>query len=259
MSLDSPVRSPLAAAPPAVGTPRRAAPCAAMVATVLAAALLLGGCGRPAGNSLFPLDAGHRWTYSVKTERENGTDDRQQLVMRSLGERDYEDKPAFLRRSEDGIDYWLRQDETGIYRVASKTDLQAEPTRDEAPRYVLKQPLEVGTQWQASTTAYLLSRRQDFPHEIRYSHPSLPMLYRIAALDEALDTPAGRFEGCVRVEGDATVRLFADPVNGWRDLPLRTTEWYCPGVGLAKLTRQETANSTFIEGGTLTMDLIEWE
>jgi len=237
------------------GPRRLAVPCAA----VLAAAALLVGCNRPASDSLFPLDAGHRWTYSVKTERENGTDNRQQLVMRSLGEHDYEGKPAFLRRSEDGIDYWLRQDDTGIYRVASKTDLQPEPTRDEAPRYVLKQPLALGTQWQASTTAYLLSRRQDFPHEIRYSHPSLPMLYRIAALDEGLDTPAGRFEGCVRVEGDATVRLFADPVNGWRDLPLHTTEWYCPGVGLAKLTRQETANSTFIEGGTLTMDLIEWE
>jgi len=55
------------------------------------------------------------------------------------------------------------------------------------------------------------------------------------------------------------MRLFADPVVGWRDLPLTTTEWYCKGVGLVRVVREEPAASTFLSGGTLTMELTSWE
>ena len=55
------------------------------------------------------------------------------------------------------------------------------------------------------------------------------------------------------------MRLFADPVVGWRDLPLATTEWYCHGPGLVKLVRKEPANSTFLVGGTQTLELMSWQ
>jgi hypothetical protein len=129
---------------------------------------------------------------------------------------------------------------------------------DPAPRYVLRQPIAVGTQWQAPTTAYLLRRRQEFPPEIRHTHPPVPMAYTIEALGQGVDTPAGHFDGCVRVEGRAQMRLFADPVQGWRDLPLTTREWYCPGVGLVRLERDEPAQSTFLTGGRVTMELTSW-
>ena len=71
--------------------------------------------------------------------------------------------------------------------------------------------------------------------------------------------PAGSFAHCVRVKGVAMLRLFADPVNGFKDMPLTTLEWYCPGVGLVRVERREPANSTFLTGGTMTMELMEWE
>ncbi len=117
----------------------------------------------------------------------------------------------------------------------------------------------VGTQWQASTTAYLLQRRNEFPREIRHTHPSIPMQYQIEAVNEAVDTPAGKFEQCLRVKGSATVRLYADPTSGWKDLPLTTLEWYCPGVGLTRLERSEPAGSGFLVGGTLRMELSAWQ
>ena len=58
---------------------------------------------------------------------------------------------------------------------------------------------------------------------------------------------------------NTAVRLFADPVNGFKDMPLTTLEWYCPGVGLVKVERVEPANSTFLIGGTMTMELMAWE
>lgn len=217
--------------------------------------------GPPPGADLFPLADGHRWTYEVRTEWEGGKLERQTQVMSSHGPARVQgvEGPTFRRRSDSGVDYWIRRDEAGIQRVAAKSDLDADPKPDPAPRWVLKAPIAVGTNWQAPTTAYLLRRRNEFPPEIRHSHPSLPMAYTIAALDEAVDTRAGRFEHCVRVDGEATVRLFADPVAGWRDLRLTTREWYCPGVGLVKLQRDEPAKSPFLTGGTLTMELVSWQ
>lgn len=229
-------------------------------ALILLAASLLGvGCTRAPDDALFPLAGGRHWTYDVTTETANNIVEHEELRMSSLGRDTLDDGPAWRRRSESGVDYWLRSDDTGIYRVASKSEIEAEPQPDKTPRYVLKQPLAVGTSWQASTTAYLLRRKSEFPPEIRYTHPAVPMNYSIDALAQAVSTRAGNFSGCVRIKGVATLKLFADPVVGWKDMPITTLEWYCPGVGLARLERTEPANSTFLTGGTLKMDLVSWD
>lgn len=225
----------------------------------LASAGLLGACSPPPTAALFPLERGHRWVYDTTTTDDNNAVQHETQVITSLGSERLDGGSAYRRRDDAGVDYWLRSDDTGIYRVASKSDLDPEPKPDKPVRYVLKLPLAVGTTWQASTTAYLLRRRQEFPPELRYSHPSIPMTYTIAALNQTLATRAGSFRGCVRVQGSAVLKLFADPVVGWTDLPLTTLEWYCPGVGLTRLERHEPAHSTFLSGGDLTMELTEWE
>jgi hypothetical protein len=222
-------------------------------------ALLLASCSREPAAGLFPLDGGHHWTYDVTTQDENGGVEHETQLMSTLGRDSLEDGSAWRRRSESGVDYWLRSDDSGIYRVASKSDLDPEPKADKPVRYVLKMPLAVGTSWQASTTAYLLRRRQEFPPEIKHTHPAVPMTYRIDALAQTVQTPAGTFKGCLRVKGEAVLKLFADPVVGWKDMPLTTLEWYCPGAGLVRLERHEPANSTFLSGGDLTMELLSWD
>ncbi|MDP4299635.1 hypothetical protein [Leptothrix discophora] len=243
-----------------LAAPLRRTMLAALLGGAIVAVFMLAGCG-PSGATLplFPLEAGHRWVYQQTSEWENNTIERDELVIGSLGQ---DDLPgigrAWHRRSDSGVDYWLRSDDSGIFRVASKNDTQPDPVADPAPRYVLRQPLAVGTQWQASTTAYLLRRRQEFPPEIRHSHAPVLMTYTIAAVGQTVDSPAGRFGQCVEVRGTAQMRLFADPVQGWRDLPMTTTEWYCPGPGLVRVVREEPANSTFLVGGKQTLELNEW-
>lgn len=231
----------------------------ALTLGTLAAALA--GCSRAPAGGWFPLEAGHVWTYDVRTEWENNVVEHDRLVLSTHGAESPEGLdggPAWRRRSASGVDYWLRQDTSGIYRVASKSDLDAAPKPDPAPRYVLKAPYTAGTSWHVPTTAYLLKRRAEFPREIRHTHAPVPMGYTIEAVGLTLDTRAGRFERCLRVKGEASMRLFADPVQGWRDLPLVTTEWYCEGVGLVRLQREEPAGATFLSGGTLTMELVSW-
>lgn len=224
----------------------------------LLATVLLAACGAPHDDSLFPLAKGHRWAYDITTEWENNIVEHEPRVIETLGRDTLASGEAWRRRSDSGVDYWLKSDASGIYRVATKSELQDEPETDKEPRYVLKTPLAVGTTWRSTTTAYLLQRRQEFPREIRHSHPAVPMNYSIEAMGEAVQVRAGRFDNCVRVKGVAALRLFADPVVGWKDMALTTTEWYCPGVGLVKLVREEPAESTFLTGGTLTMELVDW-
>jgi hypothetical protein len=219
---------------------------------------MLVACSPPPATGFFPLEGGHRWTYDVKTEWENSVVEHEPLTLSTLGRDDAVEGTAWRRRSDSGVDYWLRADASGIYRVASKSDLDAEPRADAAPRYVLKAPFAAGTQWQSSTTAYLLKRRAEFPREIRHTHPQVAMHYTIEALGERVAARAGTFDDCLRVKGVATVRVYADPVVGWRDMPLSTTEWYCNGVRLVRLVREEPAQATFLTGGTLTMELVSW-
>lgn len=227
---------------------------------VLAAALLAGCSGPPPSLSYFPLEAGHQWQYELASEWENNTVEREPLVVSTLGEESLASGgKAWRRRSDSGVDYWLRADETGIFRVATKTDLDEDPAMDKPVRHVLKMPLAVGTTWQAPTTTYLLRRNADFPPEIRHSHKPVLMTYRIESLGQTVVTRAGSFPDCIKVAGSAVIKLFADPVVGFRDLPLNNTEWYCKGVGLVKMQRDEPAKSTFLTGGTMTLELTEWQ
>jgi hypothetical protein len=236
--------------------------CSSLRRAAAALPAVLVACHAPApGDEYFPLAAGHRWQYDQRIERENLVVEHDTVELVTAGRETVaglDGGPAWRRRSASGVDYWLRSDASGIYRVATKSDVDAEARPDPVRRYVLKRPLSVGTTWQAATTAYLLRRRQEFPREIRHSHPQVPMHYVIEALGERLSTRAGRFEDCLRVRGDARLRLFADPVQGWRDMPLTTREWYCKGVGLVRLEREEPAASTFLTGGRLVLELTAW-
>ena len=220
---------------------------------------LLACSQKSADGSFFPLDEGREWTYRVT--KKLGDDAEAQvdnLSFSARGQQTLDSGPAMRRHSDNGVDYWLRNDATGIYRVASKNPLDNEPQADNPPRYVLRKPFVVGTQWEASTVAYVLQRRNEVPKEIRYTQKPVMMVYRIDALAQNVETPMGSFEGCIRVAGEAKIKLYVDAQFAWRDIPLLSTEWYCPGVGLVRMERVETAPSKFMQGGSVSLELTSW-
>jgi len=227
---------------------------------LVAVAAVIAGCDpAPQDDTLFPLAAGHRWTYRITTHRDDQAPQVESITLATRGPQRIGDAPAWRRHADSGIDYWLRSDSSGIYRVASKRPLEREPRPDEPPRYVLRAPYAVGTQWRGSTTAYVLERRNEVPRQLSRSHPSIPIAYRIDALDQRVETPAGRFDGCLRVQGRAEVRLYIDATRTYGEVPLLGTEWYCPGVGLVRLERNEASPSKLLLGGTLVMELTAWQ
>ena len=241
------------------GTRSRCARRAAAALTLLAAAA---GCGErpPADDALFPLGAGHRFRYSlVKAFDESERTDHETVVITNRGAEAFDGETAWRRRSDSGTEYWLRSDASGIYRVASRGPLDAEPRADNPKRYVLRKPVAVGTSWEADTLPYVLERKNELPHALRHFVKPIRMTYRVDALGQRVETPAGTFDDCVRVAGHAEIRLYVDALFQWRMIPLSALEWYCPGVGLARRERREPSPTKFMVGGTLSMELTSWQ
>ncbi len=209
------------------GGARRTSRGRAGAAAALAILCATGCSDGPGGDRLFPLGEGHAWTYRVTTViDEDGTSQRSTHEVVNRGHDRFDGEPAWRRRTLDGNDYGLRVDETGIYRVASKNALDPAPKSDVDRRYVLRLPIAVGTQWQASTLPYVLARTNEVPQALRHFVKPITMVYRIDALGEQVEVPAGRFGGCVRVRA----RNRADAAT---DHILEIT--YAPGVGPVRL------------------------
>ena len=233
------------------------------IGSVVALICVLSGCTpAPTSPQMFPLEAGRSWTYRLVTTFDDPSvaPERETLVLSARGSETLKGEALWRRRSSAGTDYWLRSDETGIARVASQGALDVEPQADKPERYVLRKPYVVGTEWSATTTSYVYQRSNESPRELRHlkRYQSLPMKYRIEAIDEPVKTLAGEFTGCLRVGGRADIRLYVDELFTWKDVPMLTREWYCPGVGLVRVERAEVSPSKFIVGGTLAMELTAW-
>lgn len=225
-------------------------------ALAMASAALLVACTHPGrSDDYFPLDAGRSWTYRVTTTMDDSLSRVETLTIANRAAENMGGIPAVRRHADSGIDYWLRSDDSGVYRIASRAPLDRFAVADEPLRHVLKRPYAVGTQWQALTTAYVLQRRNEVPKEIRRTHKPFPMTYAIDALDEGVEVPAGKFQRCMRVAGRATVRLYVDAQFAWRDIALTTREWYCPGTGLVRVEREELSPSRFMVGGKVKLEL----
>jgi hypothetical protein len=185
----------------------------------------------------------------------------QTITLRNFGREDIEGLAAWNRRSNSGVDYWLRSDDTGIYRVATKGPLDAAPIIDTLARFVLKKPHVVGTAWEGFTTTFVYHRKNEVPKELRHvkQYQKIMMQFRIASTTDKVSVPAGEWSNCIRVDGTATIRLYVDEALTFREVPFYHREWYCGGVGLVKLERTETSPTKFLFGGTQILELTSWE
>lgn len=215
---------------------------------------LVASCAPSTGERWFPLVQGFEQTYAVTIDSEEQPPP-EKWTLRVTGTDQVNGTPVMVRHHSAGVSYYLREDDTGIRRLATRTDIDAEPTPDKEPLWVLKAPYAVGTEWSTPTVPYLILRRNEHPRELRYSHRAL-MGWRIEADNDTVTTPAGTFSPCLRVVGRAELSLYTDPVNGFSNVPLTSREWYCKGHGLVKFEREEPVPRGFLVGATLRAELL---
>lgn len=218
--------------------------------------LLLGGCsGRDMGNDWFPLREGDEQTLAV-TYKMDEPREPEQWTVRVQAPATFQDQPVAVRHHSAGVSYYLKVDEQGIRRVATRTGIDEQPTADAEPVWVLKAPYQVGTEWTTVTVPYLLQRKNEHPRELKYTHKA-QMTWRIEAVDDVVQLADGsEHKPCLRVVGQARLNLYTDPVNGFTDVPLISREWYCQGEGLVKFEREEKVPAGFMTGGVLSAEWV---
>ncbi|MBW2504859.1 MAG: hypothetical protein JRE16_09855 [Deltaproteobacteria bacterium] len=192
------------------------------------------------------------------TRTERGVVTEKSFQIRSLGSQSVGGTDYFVRRTSSGTDYLIKQDKKGIYRVGKRTIVDLEVTMDPEPRFVLKYPLEAGTSWVVKTHPYVIRRVHPY---VEFYHRSItfPMNYHIESTDATVRVPAGVFKNCIEVVGEADLTMYVDPRIGWGELPVTTHEWYALGVGLVKLERTEKLDTGVFVGGTMVMELTEFD
>jgi hypothetical protein len=234
--------------------------------SLIAAALVVAGCGEtssvPQGDSYFPLEVGAKWQYDVAYDI-NGVLTRETYDISVPRTIDYADGgQVWVRRVEVpgsiGIEYWLRKDKVGIARIAQRLDVEEQAKLDANARIVLKLPLSVGSSWMVPTQPFAVAPKTDLGQK-EVKMPKVLMTYTVEAMDETVTVPAGTFKSCARLVGVGILPLYIDAVQGFSDVPITNREWYCKGVGLVKVERDEPLTSILWSGGTVKMELTQFE
>lgn len=179
--------------------------------------------------------------------------------MTNLGTTEVAGETAMIRRTNDGRDYYLVRKADGIYRYASRTLFETYPVVDEPPRMVLPLPYTGSTErrWSVQTVSYVIQRTgPSTVTSVNNPIQGFVMNYRVVTEEATVEVPAGRFEDCLLVEGEATLTLFADPLTGYEDVLITAREWYAPGVGLVKLERAEPLETRVYQGGRYLFELV---
>ena len=225
---------------------------------------LVAGCEKPAQeHPFFPLESGKSWTYKVDIafDDPDAHVDSYQLTLTNRGQVELNGKETWRRRSDTGNEYWLRTDDQGVYRVASRGPAGKEAILDPVPRTVLPAKPSKEAKWSTTTVPYFLKRRNEWPPEFKYvdKYRSLTMNYLIEAMDEKVNTPLGEYSGCLKVKGVADLHVWVEADMTYKEVPMEQIEWYCPGVGLVQLERREPTTARFFQGGVMRMVLIRTE
>lgn len=227
-------------------------------ALLIAACMLLAACSEKPQPNYFPLNEGYRWQYRM-SESNPLVSRRLPLSMENLGARTRDGRRYWLRRSSEGNEYWLRIEGEGVVRSAARSWLGGSPALEEA-QTVLPPKLVVGAEWNAQTRPYILERAIPFRERFTQDDSkNIELRMRLANDDEVVEVPAGRFEHCLRVEGQGRLFVLADARIGASEVPITQTEWYAPGVGLVKLQRSEELKTEQIVGGEVTLELLRFE
>lgn len=229
-----------------------------MRALALLLAALLVACDSLPSPEYFPLKPGLRWDYALH-EKNRLVD---QVSMLSLRNRDAvtRDGQRYARRiASDGNEYWLSHGDTMLLRVGQRTAIDFQPRMDASPRTIMPLPPALKQAWSVETRPYILERAEPFRERFSQDDSKrIELRMTVAALDDVVEVPAGRFERCLRIEGTGVLNVLADARIGASEVPVTHTEWYAPGVGLVKLVRIESLDTTQIVGGSVTMELVDF-
>lgn len=195
-------------------------------------------------NAYFPLDAGRSWTYRMIAHAYEYDQKPRTLTIESIGEEDVQGvKVSREKIALDGDEHFLfvGVDDKGVFRHATQSAGEAEPSVDEVRDYFLSYPVAVGKKWKG----------QGAPTFLDVVDRPVPIESTIESVTDVVEVPAGRFTDCVKVKVVGSVAVEEDPDDV--DAPdagtftLTEETWYAKDVGIVKSIAEEVFDTEFQE------------
>ncbi len=194
--------------------------------------LLLSACESPEP-SWFPLGVGYWWQYSA-IRSIKGEPHLQKLIVANLPAVDIDGATLYPKRRADGKIEYFEKTNKAIYRVDPE---------DGSRTLLLRQPVKVGSKWQAKSKILFLEVTGAF--EATYNRrikEDINIDYEIESVNETVKVAAGRFTNCMRINGKGSIYGGGGSLKEFMNIDninIETVDWYAPGVGLIKRTRKE--------------------
>lgn len=208
-------------------------------------------------DSYFPLTKGLKWQYDVALITRDGLSN-QKYMFHNLGEKDFENKPVFLRESIDGtISYYSNIDDE--IRYLGNIDSHSLNAKFiENKKIILPKELAIGTSWLDATSTKLLQKTGPPQKTLFKIIANVPLDVKIESLTETITVPAGTFENCLKVSMSGSVYKDAGNYVGLTVVGVEQSNWYAPGIGLVKLERIETTERQALDKGSLLVELTDF-
>jgi hypothetical protein len=154
----------------------------------------------------YPLDEDLKWNYNMVSSSKRSVT--LKVVLENMEARKLNNQLVVPQKAifENSATYtFIKTDETGIFTIARQDVNDSEPRVYDIPRYIIKNPLIVGTTWKTKRSSLFASSKAD-----------VEITEKIAAVDETVTTQAGTFENCLKIEGYGEA-FIKDPWFGWMD------------------------------------------
>lgn len=216
--------------------------------------LMFAGCGGARG-TLFPLDAGRSWDYSVTTTVLDQTV-RSTMQVRALGMVDGEDGPVGVIEYPGNARGYYVSDSDGVRRVATRRGIDGRVRRDGPKHFILRSPFAVGTKWSLTSQLTLVeSVFYEAGERIRDREVPVTLDYSIASAGETVTVPAGTFRDCLKVSASGSAIVRVNQGANFGHVDVEHTDWYAPGVGLVRSERRESSGSPYLKSGVYVQEL----
>lgn len=227
-----------------------------IVITIFCASVLFGCSAEP--GSYFPLNRGYKWQYDVTEVTRDGPV-KQKYFLENLGKREQGDKTVYLKRSvEDTLLYYSKSG-PGVYFLgrADNAGIGRELKPDK--QIVFPESVKPGRQWQQHTVTKLLRKTGPPQKTVFEITATVPVQVKVESINETVMVPAGRFEHCLKLNMSGSTFKDAGNYVGLTLVGVEQTSWYAKGVGLIKLERVETTQSSALDRGSLSLELVQYE
>lgn len=226
------------------------------VSLLFVACLALGGCGT-GEPSYYPLAEGRWWYYDVREVVLDEPRERRFLLF-NAGRIEAAGGRAWLQTAQQASADVVTPRGEGVERIAHRR-AGGPLIEDAPPRVILPETRAAGAEWTVTSTLGLVESRTFAPADrIIVRRVPITLNKTIAAVGETVTVSAGRFENCLRVDGVSHAFVGTDRGNSEAAVTVTTREWYAPGVGLVRLERTESSESTFLKTGTQTWTLADF-